>query len=229
MNALYHFAFSLGSGLCHQLPERSFIFHGLQLPLCARCTGIYFGFIFTFVMLAVLYRKAPRRGGLSRFYYLMIVVFGLPLVFDGLSSYLGYRTTTNVIRLWSGSAFGTLLAVPIYYLICDALLKNASTEKVLGDWRSRIGLVAAVVATYLFVTVIAPLAPLVVSLFAGVCVIAVFTLVAAALVGMFPRFERSVDSFKSALLPGLFSLLGGSLILWGTWLLQTWIHRIAGL
>lgn len=229
MDALYRFVFSLGSGLCHQLPERSFIFQGLQLPLCARCTGIYFGFIFTFVMLAVLYGRAPRRGGLSRFYYLMIAIFGLPLVFDGLSSYLGYRTTTNAIRLWSGSAFGAVLAVPIYYLICDALLKNASSEKVLGDWPARIGLVLSVVVTYLFVALVAPLVPLAVSLFAGICVVAVFTLVAAALVGMLPWFERSVDSLKSALLPGLLSLLGGSLILLGTWLLQTWIHRIAGL
>lgn len=229
MGTLYHFVFSLGSGLCHQLPERSFIFHGLQLPLCARCTGIYFGFIFAFVMLVFLYRKAPRRGGLSRFYYLIVVVLGLPLVIDGLSSYLGYRTTTNVIRLWSGGAFGAVLAVPIYYLICDALLKNASREKVLGDWPSRAGLVVAAIVTFLFVTVIAPLAPLAVSLLAGVSVVVVFTLVAAALVGMFPRFERSVDSLRSALLPAFLSLLGGSLILGATWILQTWIHRIAGL
>ena len=29
---------------CHQLSDRSFIVKGVQLPLCARCTGIVIGF-----------------------------------------------------------------------------------------------------------------------------------------------------------------------------------------
>jgi len=29
--------------ICHQRPERSYHFLAAQLPVCARCTGIYFG------------------------------------------------------------------------------------------------------------------------------------------------------------------------------------------
>ena len=29
---------------CHQLPERSFYFRGMQFPVCARCTGLILGF-----------------------------------------------------------------------------------------------------------------------------------------------------------------------------------------
>jgi Predicted membrane protein (DUF2085) len=32
-----------GSVLCHQLPARSFFLWGSQMPVCARCTGIYAG------------------------------------------------------------------------------------------------------------------------------------------------------------------------------------------
>jgi uncharacterized membrane protein len=29
--------------VCHQLPERSYRLWGAQMPVCARCAGIYFG------------------------------------------------------------------------------------------------------------------------------------------------------------------------------------------
>ena len=35
--------YGLGSFICHQLPERSFHLAGFQLPVCARCVGIYLG------------------------------------------------------------------------------------------------------------------------------------------------------------------------------------------
>lgn len=35
--------YSLGSLVCHQRPERSFHLWSAQLPVCARCTGVYFG------------------------------------------------------------------------------------------------------------------------------------------------------------------------------------------
>lgn len=33
----------IGSLVCHQRPERSFQLWGAQMPVCARCTGIYVG------------------------------------------------------------------------------------------------------------------------------------------------------------------------------------------
>jgi len=35
--------YGVGSLVCHQIPERSFHFAGFQLPVCARCLGIYLG------------------------------------------------------------------------------------------------------------------------------------------------------------------------------------------
>lgn len=35
--------YAIGSLICHQLPERSFHLAGSQLPVCARCLGIYVG------------------------------------------------------------------------------------------------------------------------------------------------------------------------------------------
>lgn len=35
--------YAAGSLLCHQIPERSFYVAGFQLPVCARCLGLYAG------------------------------------------------------------------------------------------------------------------------------------------------------------------------------------------
>ena len=35
--------YALGAVVCHQLPDRSFHLAGVQLPVCARCTGLYVG------------------------------------------------------------------------------------------------------------------------------------------------------------------------------------------
>jgi uncharacterized membrane protein len=41
--ALAAVVYAAGGFVCHQLPERSFHWHGAQLAVCARCTGIYLG------------------------------------------------------------------------------------------------------------------------------------------------------------------------------------------
>ena len=35
--------YTAGALICHQLPERSFHLQGIQLPVCARCIGLYGG------------------------------------------------------------------------------------------------------------------------------------------------------------------------------------------
>jgi Predicted membrane protein (DUF2085) len=47
--------YSIGSLVCHQLPARSFHLWAVQMPVCARCTGIYLGAVIG----AVAARVAP--------------------------------------------------------------------------------------------------------------------------------------------------------------------------
>jgi uncharacterized membrane protein len=51
--SLYAFAavvYAIGTVVCHQRPERSFHLWGAQLPVCARCTGIYLAAAMTSVV-----------------------------------------------------------------------------------------------------------------------------------------------------------------------------------
>src|SRR5471030_835583 len=59
--------YALGSIICHQRPERSFHLFGAQLPVWARCTGIYAGAAlgsaaaaFSARMRALATRSSPR-------------------------------------------------------------------------------------------------------------------------------------------------------------------------
>jgi uncharacterized membrane protein len=55
--------YAAGSLICHQLPERSFHFQSAQLPVCARCLGLYCGGAFGSVMGAsALVRQRINRG-----------------------------------------------------------------------------------------------------------------------------------------------------------------------
>ena len=42
-SALILAVYGVGSLVCHQLPERSYHLWTAQMPVCARCAGIYFG------------------------------------------------------------------------------------------------------------------------------------------------------------------------------------------
>jgi uncharacterized membrane protein len=42
-SALIIGVYGIGSLVCHQLPERSYHLWTAQMPVCARCAGIYFG------------------------------------------------------------------------------------------------------------------------------------------------------------------------------------------
>ena len=51
--------YTIGSFVCHQLPERSWRLWTAQMPVCARCTGIYFGAAIAALIAAVL--RSPNR------------------------------------------------------------------------------------------------------------------------------------------------------------------------
>jgi hypothetical protein len=63
MYALTFAVYGTGSVVCHQLPERSFHVWGAQMPVCARCAGIYLGAaIAALVAAAPLKRRPPYES-----------------------------------------------------------------------------------------------------------------------------------------------------------------------
>jgi hypothetical protein len=62
-SALIVGVYGFGSLICHQLPERSYQLWTAQMPVCARCAGIYFGAVAGAIASAFRAADAVRRGG----------------------------------------------------------------------------------------------------------------------------------------------------------------------
>lgn len=89
---------------CHGMPERCFTLDGVPMPICARCTGIYAGFLLgVFLMFAV--RKLQRMR-LPAWLALALVA---PLFIDGVTQGIGLRESTNELRVMTGLLAGITL------------------------------------------------------------------------------------------------------------------------
>jgi uncharacterized membrane protein len=116
MSAAFALAvYGVGSMICHQLPERSYRLFGAQMPVCARCTGIYLGAAVSAVLAARGVRAAalaPRT--LRRVLLAAAVPTALTLVFEWTTGV----TPSNTVRFAAG--------VPIGAAIAWAVVRHAS-------------------------------------------------------------------------------------------------------
>jgi uncharacterized membrane protein len=99
--------FAIGGVICHQRPERSFFIDGHQLPVCARCTGLY---VSALIGLAGWVAVKLARGWqpipvLPRTALRMLAIAAVPTAISVASGMLGAAVGTNLSR--------ALLAIPL--------------------------------------------------------------------------------------------------------------------
>jgi uncharacterized membrane protein len=106
------FLFLFFSPICHQLPERSFFLWGHQLPVCARCTGIYMG---AFLGSLFARNESPPAW--------VLVAALVPLGVDG-GTQLFFRESTNTLRFVTGIIAGIAVAFYLVPGLTDLLQKK---------------------------------------------------------------------------------------------------------
>jgi uncharacterized membrane protein len=112
-NAHPYLAYTLYQGfghVCHQMPERSFFIAGHQLAVCARCTGLYFGF--AAVLLFYPFVSSLKRTHVPQRKWLLIAA--APLVIDFALGFFGIWENTHLSRFLTGALLG---GVAIFYVI----------------------------------------------------------------------------------------------------------------
>jgi uncharacterized membrane protein len=94
--------------VCHQIPSRAFHLAGHPFAVCARCTGIYFGFA-AGVLLYPLVRSLKRTDTPARKWLLLAAA---PAVLDFALGLVGVWENTHLSRALSGALLG--LAASFY-------------------------------------------------------------------------------------------------------------------
>lgn len=156
---------ALGYAVCHRLDERSFHFaDGIQLPLCARCSGMYLGVVVGLVFQALISR---RRGGMPPMRVIIpLALLGLAFAIDGTNSYIYLMKTispgrldflptlyipNNTLRLLTGSGAGLAIAVAIFPSFNQTVWRGWDTRPALGELKQLAVLLGIMLALDLLV------------------------------------------------------------------------------
>jgi uncharacterized membrane protein len=101
------FLYEMFGRVCHQIPERAFQLEGYPLAVCARCTGIYFGFA-GLVLFYPLVRSLKLTHAPERKWLLWAAV---PAALDFTLGFFDVWENTHWSRALSGALLGAVAAL----------------------------------------------------------------------------------------------------------------------
>ena len=211
--------FAVVHGVCAQ--AHTVDMAGLRLPLCARNTGIYSGFLVSTLYLLAIGRA--RAAKLPPWPILItLLVFVAIMAVDGINSMLvdmflpHLYTPRNDLRTLTGIGMGVAMAVLLFLILNISLRSNPNTEqRVIGTWLELGGalLVNLLVLAAMYGNVGLMFWPIAISAWLGITGVlyAVNVLLAALFMGYEGKVARVAQLAKPATLALLFTLveLGG--------------------
>ncbi len=116
----------VGYAVCHQMPEHSYITVLGPMPLCARCTGQYWGILLVLIFIGMRRRWRYRGWPIQRYPGIWGVLVLLWAV-DGLNSFLDFLGLAhiypphNITRLVSGYLMGIVVGSHLWALFASLM------------------------------------------------------------------------------------------------------------
>lgn len=112
--------------VCHQLPGRSPHIDGVQLAVCHRCYGIYWGLpVASFLYLALKGRRLDRRVA-----PLILGLSILPMILDWGGDVFGLFTNSAGSRIVTGLLFGVVAGLFFVWSMVDSFSKKPASGTV---------------------------------------------------------------------------------------------------
>lgn len=201
---------AVGYAVCHRIDLRSFYLGDRQLPLCARCTGMYLG-----AMLGLVYQalSGRRRTGTPPT-AVLVVSAALVMAFavDGLNSYLSLfpgapslYAPQNWSRLLTGTGMGLVMAIAIFPAFNQTARKDHDPRPAIGGMAPLLFLLILALLLDFLVLTENPLLLYPLSLVSAAGVLVLLTMVYSMIFQMVFRLENT-DLFGYRY---LYPLVGG--------------------
>ena len=128
-------SWAVGSSVCHQIPSHSIRIGGVQFPICARCAGLYLGNFIGLILFAV---RGKKKGLPRRFILVLLLVFMLAWVGDGVNSFVSdllnrpfLYETSNLSRLVTGFGMGLVMSTALATLFNMVIWQEAESQPLL--------------------------------------------------------------------------------------------------
>lgn len=132
---------AIGYAVCHRIDIRSFHIGERQIPLCARCTGMYLGAMLGLVFQAFVGRK--RSGSPSVRVIIILGFMVIAFMVDGLNSFANLIPVApslyephNALRLLTGTGVGLAIAVALFPAFNQSVWKTIDRRSSLGSLHS---------------------------------------------------------------------------------------------
>ncbi|MEN6436708.1 MAG: DUF2085 domain-containing protein [Anaerolineaceae bacterium] len=136
---------AVGYAVCHRIDTRSFHIDGRQVPMCARCTGMYLG---AFAAIVYQLRWKKKAGYPPKKFYPIMAFFVLAFGVDGLNSYLHFFPNAptiyepmNWLRLLTGIGMGIDISLVMYPTFNQTIWDKYEDEPVFSRWRDLLFLI----------------------------------------------------------------------------------------
>lgn len=233
---------ALGYAVCHRLDERSFHFaDGRELPLCARCSGMYFG---AMVGLAFQAFFSRRKGGMpTKQIIIPLLLLGLAFAVDGTNSYLYLMKTispgrldfiptiytpNNTLRLLTGSGAGLGIAIAIFPSFNQTVWKDWDPSPAFGSLKHLAILMAIMLGLDLLILTDSDLVLYPVAIISAGGILLLLTTVYEVMWVMLTRQANTFVAFRHTWLPTLAGLTIALLQITATDLFRLWLTHTWG-
>ena len=231
---------SVGYAVCHRISERSFHIGSYQLPLCARCSGMYLGAMLGLAFQAVTSR---RKSGMPGWLVIIpLALFFLAFAVDGGNSYLYLIKETypgalasipnlyipnNTLRLFTGSGMGLVISAAIFPAFNQTIWKRQDDRPALVGLQKLALLVAITLLADLLVLTESPWVLFPLALISAGGVLVLLTMIYAILWLMLFKqdnlYERLSQAWLALLAGFTLSLLQVAVVdVLRFWLTHTW-------
>jgi uncharacterized membrane protein len=212
-NRLLDAADYAGYAVCHRITVRSFAVDGRQVPLCARCTGMYLGTMLTFGILGLSGRW--RRAGLPPWPVTAALLAFVGLMgIDGINSYAGFFPDAprlyqpqNWLRLVTGMGTGLTMGSILFPALAQTLWSEQEGRAAVANWRDLEGLVAAAALATLLVLSNQPVVLYVMALISAAGVVLILTAINSMILLIILQRDARMSSWQGAAVPLLAGLL----------------------